>query len=608
MTRMGLVKIASIAACLMLVAATGGCFGGGGGGGSAEPVVRQGWSAQQLSDWYGGKQGSRLMPYAWFKALEQPDNDRPFLAADHMESFRFLGRTDQPLPVGFAVDDNKDDGFTFSKLRWYRGQPNNEQWVGLNCSACHTGAVAYGDQPPLRIDGGPSLVDFQLFIETLDRALIRTRDDPAKWDRFAKAVLAGDRDTPANRDLLKAELGKLVDWQARVAALDRTPIRYGYGRLDAVGKIFNKVALFVQPVRPIVNPPDAPVSYPFLWDIWRQDKLQWNGIAASARLNLGGGRFFDYGAMGRNTGEVIGVFGDVDTRRVAVLKGFHSSVWADNLDRLEIQLRSLKAPVWPAQYFPVPAGADAELAERRRTLGKTLFADKGCASCHQIVSPDVDKYEVKMVPLRGSPKNRTDIWMACNAFTFNAMSGNLAGVGEGYFNGRKLGELEPSGTLLATMVKGTLIGKKGQILSQTANTFLGVNRRPDAVPQDVPPTPEGQREARRQRCITEENELLAYKARPLDGIWATAPYLHNGSVPTLFDLLQPADRRPKTFMVGTRLYDPVKVGYRTDAAAAGNSFTFDTAIEGNRSEGHDYGVGSLSDEERWSLVEYMKTL
>src|SRR5262249_19892544 len=53
----------------------------------------------------------------------------------------------------------------------------------------------------------------------------------------------------------------------------------------------------------------------------------------------------------------------------------------------------------------------------------------------------------------------------------------------------------------------------------------------------------------------------AYPARPLDGIWAEAPYLHNSSVPNLYQLLSPADKRDKTFYTGTTEYDPVHVGY-----------------------------------------------
>ena len=64
-----------------------------------------------------------------------------------------------------------------------------------------------------------------------------------------------------------------------------------------------------------------------------------------------------------------------------------------------------------------------------------------------------------------------------------------------------------------------------------------------------------------------------YANSPLDGIWARSPYLHNGSVPTLYDLLLPASERPLTFYLGTREYDPEKVGFKT-TAGNGNRFLF----------------------------------
>ena len=117
--------------------------------------------------------------------------------------------------------------------------------------------------------------------------------------------------------------------------------------------------------------------------------------------------------------------------------------------------------------------------------------------------------------------------------------------------------------------------------------------------------------------------LRAYKGRALNGIWATAPYLHNGSVPTLYDLLLPAqcpanDRqaecRPATFQVGSREFDPVKVGIRTEGYAG---FTFDTRLPGNSNAGHEYGavavvkgddtnVPALTREERLDLLDYLK--
>jgi len=94
-----------------------------------------------------------------------------------------------------------------------------------------------------------------------------------------------------------------------------------------------------------------------------------------------------------------------------------------------------------------------------------------------------------------------------------------------------------------------------------------------------------------------------YAARPLYGVWAMAPYLHNGSVPTLYDLLKPTDR-PKTFPLGQRDFDPKKVGYRTDVPSP--KFTVDTTKLGNANTGHTYGA-ELSDQERWDLIEYLKT-
>lgn len=101
--------------------------------------------------------------------------------------------------------------------------------------------------------------------------------------------------------------------------------------------------------------------------------------------------------------------------------------------------------------------------------------------------------------------------------------------------------------------------------------------------------------------------IEAYKARPLDGIWATAPYLHNGSVPNLFELLLPPDRRTTRFCVGEREFDPIKVGFVVTQDCAPEKL-LDTTIEGNSNSGHNYGNPKLTDEDRWDLVEYQKAL
>ena len=103
----------------------------------------------------------------------------------------------------------------------------------------------------------------------------------------------------------------------------------------------------------------------------------------------------------------------------------------------------------------------------------------------------------------------------------------------------------------------------------------------------------------------EKQQLLAYKSRPLNGIWATAPYLHNGAVPTLYDLLLPADQRPTSFWVGRRELDVKRVGITT--AKVEGLTELDTSLPGNSNAGHEYGA-DLSEADRWALVEYLKSL
>jgi hypothetical protein len=102
-----------------------------------------------------------------------------------------------------------------------------------------------------------------------------------------------------------------------------------------------------------------------------------------------------------------------------------------------------------------------------------------------------------------------------------------------------------------------------------------------------------------------------YANSPLDGIWLRAPYLHNGSVPNLWELLKPEKERVGSFYRGNDVYDPKNVGFvSTIAEQSGQKFFFfDTCQPGNGNGGHTgpaYGT-DLSDQEKWALVEYLKT-
>jgi mono/diheme cytochrome c family protein len=107
--------------------------------------------------------------------------------------------------------------------------------------------------------------------------------------------------------------------------------------------------------------------------------------------------------------------------------------------------------------------------------------------------------------------------------------------------------------------------------------------------------------------FTHFRDTDGYANMPLDGVWLRAPYLHNGSVPTLRDLLRPADERPDVFFRGYNVYDLDNLGFVSSGAEAERvGFRFDTSEVGNGNEGHEYGT-ELTEAQIDALIEYLKT-
>lgn len=572
--------------------------------------VRQGWDKEQRFAMYFASQGSRMIPKAWLDALITEDGTA-FASMDHLTSYGLLAPPDgapSVYPIGMAIDQQDDRKFGFSKLRWYKGQGDRdnsaEPWIGLNCTACHTGSYLEGDDLVI-VDGAPSMFDYQSFVEGMDSALFGTLEDEARWSRFADSVL-GPRNTSENEDMLAVSVKSLLDWQLKTEAMNETDLRYGFGRVDAVGHILNKVLMFAEAPVSAGNAANAPVSYPFLWNIWRQQKVQWNGSAENVRFNFALGEV-ETGALGRNTGEVVGVFGDVTFREKRLLdglRGFASSVNVRNLMRMELLLKKLAPPVWPEAFPEI----DKDLAAK----GEMIFRDSKCNDCH--LTPDMQQdgqpTERMVLFTETSPNDLTDIWMACNAFVYRGPTGPLMGRKD--LNGNILEAKAPVFNMLGAAVKSTLLGSKGELIKEVSGSFFGIEQLPDI---SAAPEIGVHRSAERTVCLTTTGvDILGYKARPLDGIWATAPYLHNGSVASLYELLLPADERLAQFWVGNREFDANKVGYVNANRADGGASLFKvrsedgTIIEGNSNSGHEYGAGSFSDDDRWAIIEYLKSL
>jgi hypothetical protein len=528
--------------------------------------LSQNWSPRDSERFYFTSQGSQVVPYAWFLALEQPDNGRPFRAAENIARFRYLTQKSSSMnPDGLPVGFVKDEG-------------SGREWLGFTCAACHTAQVDY-QGVGYRIDGGPAMGDVRGLLGSLTDALKATRDVDAKFDRFAAKVL-GAGDSPDRRVQLRDELTGMIKirdgYHARNFPANSPG---GYARVDALGAILNEV--FHRAVRPAdlssptvnTSPADAPVSYPFLWDTPQHDRVQWIGTPEN-------GGFFNVLSLGRNVGEVLGVFADFEIPEHPGITGIRSSVRVSNLQAIEEWLRTLWSPQWPSD-FPAIDGA-------RRDAGRALFATH-CANCHR----DIDRKSPQRSVVAQMGAAGTDRRTFDNFFFRTGASGKLEGANlkvfpfTGRFEATAQGEAVVSYAVIAAIV--------GSAFPAPADALTRIDyRRTDGA-----------------RAFTETVPAAAYKGRPLNGIWATAPYLHNGSVPTLYDLLLPPDQRPRTFQVGSRRFDPQKVGFVTNAS--GGFFEFRThdaggqPIPGNSNAGHEYGAG-LSVDQRWQIVEYLKSL
>ena len=580
--------------------------------------LKQGWTGPTLSQWYGLSQGSRMLPMSWFRALERPDGAGLFADPSHMAAFRYLKKPDafdDGLPVGFVADRTPPRDLAppsaahSTNVTWMAGQAPDEPWVGLNCSACHTAKLTYshdGHQDVLWVHGGPTLADFQSFVDTLNAALRRTSAQAEVFDRFAGRVLAG-RDTPQNRDLLKTALGHVIGRQTDMERMDALPAgyHYGFGRLDAFGNIFNRLSLEVGAAFPNANPADAPVSYPYLWNVPQQSLVQWNGIAKSSPA--------PFGALTRNTGEALGVFSDFTARPRGWffwnLHGYSSSVKVDNLGTLETALKTLKPPAWPSEVFDGPEARDPGHAKIHAN-GRQLFL-KRCSGCHAPTDRDDLKTDVKnrIFLLSAADSPNTDPWMACNSLSYQAKTGVLQGTSATFVFGPRMTAETPVVNLLQSTVVGSLWHQGRAVLTLFIHEIFGPSR--PAVgrrrPQLIELSPAAARLNRLNTCLASKDPHMGYKARPLNGIWATAPYLHNGSAPTLAELLLPPAERKPVFYVGTREFDPVNVGFVTEPGPD-NSFRFDTTIDGNSNSGHDYGNATFTPDDRKALIEYLKTL
>ena len=563
-------------------------------------LVDQGpnWTPTTRADFYTQDQGSRIMPLSWLEALKQPGGS-PFLA-DSLGRYGYLPNpaNSNGLPVGFTASG-----------------PQGSQFAGMTCAACHTRQISV-DGTEYRIDGGPAIVDFQTFLTDLDAAVKKILGDDATFQTFARAVLGVAAPQPDDVVALKENVKA---WYLRYNTLITLGLPmapsppWGPSRLDAVGMIFNRLTgldlghppSFLIPDN--IKHADAPTRYPFLWNAARQDKTQWPGFAKNGIDLLG---------LARNLGEVYGVFGVFEPKKdLWKLYGVNylndNSANFNGLGKLEGLIKQIGPPKWP---WPV----DTALAEKGKAIYSRPTKGGACSDCHGIRPGEFPQTWATPVQGVGTDTREWDILI------WEAQTGELkdtivppglplrlfgkTDTAFGLLSGSVLGSiiqnfLSPS-VAMQEMQAAPATVQELQQAGELKRFHLPPAMQPLTGAYQLPgePSPSG-------NLTAQKTTRDVFEARVMEGIWAAAPYLHNGSVPTLYDLLLPADQRPKSFKIGPA-YDKVNVGLaigQTKFDYTLNTTDCSDRNSGNSRCGHEFGT-QLPPEEKKALLEYLKTL
>jgi len=542
------------------------------------------WTEATRADFYTRDQGAQMIPLPWLKALTTAEG-QPFLG-DGLTRYGYLPNpdVDNGLPVGFTASG-----------------PTGNEMAGMTCAACHTRQITV-DNRDYRVDGGPALVDFQALLGDLSAAVGRVLVSDASFKPFATAVL-GSGTAPPDVAALKQAVqlwyqreGTMTD---RALPKDRP---WGLGRLDAVSMIFNRVTgLDLGPpptylIADNIRVADAPVRYPFLWNAPVQDKTQWPGFADNGSDLLG---------LARNLGEVYGVFGTFrPTKQWWHIGGINfltdNSANFDGLNRLEGLIKKIGAPKWPW-------AVDLPLAQRGSVVFSAAAPGGSCASCHGQTPGKKRFFEQKTwaTPI-------LDVGTDSREYAIlgrDAKAGVLQGASIPFLM-KPIAPKQSAFSLLGFSVAGSIVQNYTTLRSPVA---LGA--APGVAPRALrkaalPPSQAELKGAFNFAATIPPTTEYKYESRVLYGIWAAAPYLHNGSVASLADLLEPDDKRATTFAVG-RYYDTKTVGLAADQRESQHVRKTTGCGPGRNSGdsrcGHNFGT-MLDPADKLALLEYLKTL
>lgn len=579
-----------------------------------------GLTAADRAQYYHLAEGSELFPLSWLLDMNDPKTGTPFV--ENLARYGFIDNPEGPLldeergiraPIGITVAERKGTSI---------------KMFGVNCAACHVGQLEYQGRR-FRVDGGPNMLDILGFFSDVAEAAKETIRSPRLLWTFLKrrAERAANHDVTAfaapatNRQAgnvramaadVRAFLKEARSFEETSAATDRQDLTRhlesaiaseatGFDRdANRYADALHRTASAAAPA-----PGTDPVEQATIDHALLTVRLVYSYVHLLERLSgagqngtVGGpGRADAFGAaklvmfgntapltapasfpyswgmqrtawfhwigntnsvLQRNIGEALGLGASFDPVT------FESTIHFDNLYKMEQFAYKITPPVWPEELF-------GKIDQDKAARGQQLF-NQHCAGCHEAYVPlsaDPNLLEYKMLPLEVI---RTDPNEARNW-----------GRGTGAAQAPLLQKIADRGTREAE-------SQTGQKYEWNSGRKVGPDWRDTFVTTG-----------------------LAYPAKNLAGVWATAPFFHNGSTPTLWDVLSPEEKRPAQFPVGHREYDPVKVGYRTDVsgpftfkASSGITCNPDQTSDGNCNVGHNVGK-DLTDDQRWELIEYLKS-
>jgi hypothetical protein len=534
---------------------------------SANPVIylNQGWSPEVRESYYHISQGTTVMPYDIFLNLEAAGSQELFRSDTNSERYGLTPDPADPqwnpdgLPIGL--------GKTVTTEGPWKGED-----VGINCATCHNTELFYRGKR-VRIDGGVgNHFDLEAFVFALDDAVQETLTDSAKFDRLAARLGASSPDAKSDlRKRFENTADRIHSFRTRVLL---TPYPWGPSRMDAIGLIVNRVTSVAPDIPQNWSAPLAPTKPPFLWNSPQGTWTQWRGVQQDP--------------INRNLTETMGVFMSMNLTAKSPEEGlFDSNARLKNLEEIESWLNRLAPPKWPEEVF-------GKIDRAKAAEGKKLFASH-CAECHNSYPytwTEPNEYGKRFLEVGLVPES----YVGTDRMQFEDV--------RPYVQTAHLAPYLPGPLKDKTLIPGgyLYVGLQESILHAALSK---VNQTPEEATK---------MHGYRELPVPRPSGVPHYKAAPRDGVWATPPYMHNGSVPNLYEMLIPAAQRTKKFYLGQE-FDPVKVG--VDTSGKSGTYMVDTTLVGSSNAGHSFESGPLgngvigpllTEQERWAIVEYLKSI